>query len=68
MQKQSRMKNNITSSIEYQDALRRIWELMHLPHPAGSPEHTELDLLVSLVEDYEDNVMEIGLQKELVHH
>lgn len=61
MQKPSRMKNNITSPEQHQNALKRIWELMHLPHPVGTPEHAELDVLVSLVEDYEDNVLRITL-------
>jgi hypothetical protein len=47
------MKNNITSPTEYQDALRRVGELMHLLHPANSPKQD--------VENYEDNVLKITL-------
>ncbi len=32
---------------------------MQTQHFAGSPEYTELDMLVSMVEDYEDNTLEI---------
>lgn len=53
------MKNNIASTEQYQNALQRIWELMQTQHFAGSPEYTELDMLVSMVEDYEDNTLEI---------
>ncbi len=51
------MTNNITSTEQYQNALKRIWELMQLSYPTNSPEYVELNMLVSVVEDYEDNTL-----------
>lgn len=68
MQKQSLMNHKLTSTEQYQNALKRVWELIQMPHPVGSAEYTELDLLVSLIEDYEDNTLSIGFDKIAVYN
>jgi hypothetical protein len=61
------MTNNITSTEHYQNILNRIWELMQLPHPTNSPEYAELNMLVSMAEDYEDNILKVfGVNMTLV--
>ncbi|TAE76355.1 MAG: hypothetical protein EAZ85_00345 [Bacteroidetes bacterium] len=61
------MNHKLNSTEQYQNALKRVWDLMQISHPIGSVEYEELDLLVSLIEDYEDNVLCIDFDKVLVN-
>jgi HTH-type transcriptional regulator/antitoxin HigA len=47
----------ITSEEQYEDALSRIYDLMQADLATNSPEDDELDLLATIVKEY-----------ELIHH
>ena len=47
----------LTSDSEYKKAIERTIEIFHVKD--GTPEASELDLLLELVKDYEDNQINI---------
>lgn len=49
------MKDKIKNTIEHQEVLKRIYELIQMELQIDSPEYKELEVLSNIVEQYENH-------------